>query len=238
MDWRDDAVLLSLKPHGESSALVSLFTAAHGRHKGLVRAARSKRLRGVLMPGNRLQVTWRARLEEHLGTVAVELEDALAARLLDDPGRLAAMASACALIDRGMAEREPHPALYLATVALMHDLTGADWGAAYVRWELALLGELGYGLDLGACAATGARTDLVYVSPKSARAVSRAAGAPYAAKLLALPGFLAEGGSAGPGDVAAGLALTGFFLDRCFGELFAKPLPDARARLAARLGSV
>lgn len=238
MDWRDEAVLLGFRRHGESSALVSLFTAAHGRHKGLVRGATSKRLRGVLMPGNRLHVTWRARLEEHLGTVTVELEDAHAARLMDAPGRLAALGAACALIDRGLAEREPHPALYLATVALMHDLDGPDWAAAYVRWELALLAELGYGLDLSVCAATGASEDLAYVSPKSARAVSRRAGAPHAAKLLALPDFLAKGQGAGVPDIAAGLTLTGYFLERCFADLIAKPLPDARARLAARLGSV
>lgn len=234
MEWRDEAILLSLRMHGESSAILSVFTPQRGRHAGLVQGAKSKRLRGVLQPGNRVALTWRARLEDHLGNVAVELEDAHAARLMQDAGRLAALTAACAMIDRGLPEREPHPALYLATLALLHDLTEGDWAASYVRWEAAFLAELGYGLDLDSCAATGATEGLVYVSPRTGRAVSREAGLPWHDRLLPLPSFLARGNDMGAEAIGQGLLLTGFFLDRCFSEFSHKPLPDARARLVER----
>ena len=234
MEWRDEAILLGLRPHGENSAILSLFTAQRGRHAGLVQGAKSKRLRGALQPGNRMAVNWRARLEDHLGAVTVELEEALAARLMDDAGRLAALTSTCAMIDRGLPEREPHPTLYLATLALLHDLAAPDWAAAYVRWETAFLGELGYGLDLSCCASTGVTEGLVYVSPRTGRAVSREAGLPWHDRLLPLPSFLTRGNDIGAEAVGQGLLLTGFFLTRCFAEFTHKPLPDARARLVTR----
>lgn len=234
MEWRDEAILLSLRPHGENSAILSLFTPQRGRHAGLVQGAKSKRLRGVLQPGNRIAVAWRARLEDHLGAATVELEEAHAARVMDDAGRLAALASTCAMIDRGLPEREPHPALYLATLSLLHDLAAPDWATAYIRWEAAFLAELGYGLDLACCAATGVTDGLAYVSPKTGRAVSREAGLPWHDRLLPLPSFLARGNDIGAEAVGQGLLLTGFFLARCFAEFTKRPLPDARARLVAR----
>ena len=234
MEWRDEDILIALRRHGETSAILSLFTASRGRHAGLIQGAQSKRLRGVLQPGNRVAVTWRARLEDQLGTVSVELEGAHAARLMDDAGRLAALTSACALIEKGLPEREPHPALYLATLALLHDLAEAEWGAAYVRWEAAFLAELGYGLDLTSCALTGVTEGLSHVSPRTGRAVSAEAAEPWRDRLLALPSFLARGNDTGPEAVAQGLALTGHFLNRLFEEMYHRPLPKPRERLTER----
>ena len=184
MDWADDGIVLSLRRHGESAAVVHLLTREHGRHAGLVRGGNSKKKRGILQPGNEVHASWRARLEEHLGTFTVELLDGHAARVLTDPGRLAAMSSACSLVDICLPEREPHPDLFASFRAMFSILPEAEWAAAYVAWELSLLAELGFGLDLSACAATGVLDDLIYVSPKSGRAVSRDAGAAYREKLL------------------------------------------------------
>ncbi len=239
MEWQDEGIVLAGRRHGEAALVVSLLTRDHGRHAGLVHGGGSGRARGTYQPGNRVSAHWRARLEEHLGTYRCELEVAEAARLLDDPMRLAALASACALLEAGLPERAPHPALYQDMLALIEALSGADWGRNYVAWEVALLSELGFGLDLSACAATGATEGLAYVSPKSGRAVSLSAGAPWHDRLLPLPRFLvAPTGPAEPGEgaeILAGLRLTGHFLEvHLFGAANRGP-PAARRRLFERL---
>lgn len=235
MDWTDRGIVLSARRHGESSVILSLLTAEHGRHAGVVRGGQSRRRRGVLEVGNLVAASWRARLEEHLGNFTVELETGYAARVLDSPDRLAALTALCATIDACLAERETHPALFADSLRLIASLEDPDFAAHYVVWELGLLGELGYGLDLSSCAATGVVDDLAYVSPRSARAVSRTAGEPYRDRLLPLPGFLKGGDNITPGDVFDGLKLTGYFLDRHVFHPHGGRLPDARERFLSRL---
>ena len=231
MDWRDEGIVLSLRKHGESAVIAHLLTQHHGRHAGLVRGGNSTKMRGVLELGNEVSAEWRARLEDHLGAFTVELRESHAARVLSDAGRLSAMLSACALMDVCLPEREPYPNLYAALRSLLAVLPEDAWAAAYVVWELSLLAELGFGLDLSACAATGVTTGLVYVSPKSGRAVSAAAGAKYMDRLLPLPGFLVGAGEADEHAILEGLRLTGYFLDRHVLTPHAKALPDARMRI-------
>jgi DNA repair protein RecO (recombination protein O) len=241
MEWTDRGIVLSARRHGESSAIVVALTPSHGRHAGLVRGA-FKRQGGTYEPGNLVQLRWRARLDEHLGNFTGELLHSHAASLLDDPPRLAALTSACALTDSALPERERHDKVYLALSALLAALetgeTGA-WQAAYARFELDLLTDLGFGLDLSHCAATGATESLAYVSPKTGRAVSMEAGEPYRDKLLALPAFLAkpDAAPASPMAVAAALALTGYFLERHVFAPHGKTIPAARTRLIDRIGA-
>ncbi len=232
MDWTDDGIVLTARRHGESSARVTLLTRDHGRHAGLVRNAHGPALRGVLEPGNRVRAGWRGRLAEHLGTFSLEPTLAVAGRLFDDARRLTALGAACAMAETCLPERAPHPAAFEG-MALWLDLLAGDgpWPGAYVKWERGLLADLGFGLDLDTCAATGTTGNLVYVSPKSGRAVSARAGAPYRDRLLPLPAFLlVEGAPGDPPQVAAGLRLTGYFLERHV--LGGQPLPEARRRLA------
>ncbi len=216
MEWHDEGLVIGVRRHGETSALVEVLTRAHGRHAGLVRGGRSRRLRPVLQAGNQVAVTWRARLEDHLGAFTIEPIALRVAGLIDDPEKLAALSSLTALC-RLLPEREPHERLHEAAGIVLSALEEGDhWPALMVRWELGLLDELGFGLDLSRCAATGTADDLVYVSPKSARAVSAAAGAEWHEKLLKLPAFLLgrQAGSAEADDIAAGFRLTGHFLNR------------------------
>ena len=233
MNWSEEGIVLTAREHGESAAILSLLTEAHGRHLGLVRGAKGPRARARYEPGNRVAASWRGRLDEHLGTYSCEVIESPAARWLDDPLRLDALAAATAMVDRVLPEREPHPALYRGLGDLIAGLGAADWGAGYVRWELLMLAELGFGLDLARCAATGTREDLTHVSPKTGRAVSRAAAAPYAERLLILPRFLGAGGAANDEEVLAGLALTGHFLALHLFENSA--MPAQRQRLLDRL---
>jgi DNA repair protein RecO (recombination protein O) len=233
MDWSDEGMVIAARRHGESAAIVTLLTRTHGRHLGLARGGAGRHGRGLYQPGNTVAATWRARLAEHLGSWSCEPLRANGAALLDRAGALAALAAACALIDAVLPEREPHEALYDSTLALVASLAAPGWAESYVRWELDLLAELGFGLDLASCAATGANDGLAYVSPRTGRAVSAAAGEPFSDRLLALPAFLAgpEGGRPRPDDIAAGLDLTGFFLTRCVFAPDARKLPAARTRL-------
>ncbi len=236
MWWQDEAVVLMARRHGESSAVVSLFTPDHGRHAGLVRGGASRRARPVFEPGNRLRVTWRARLPEQLGSFSAELQTAVAAQLLDDPDRLAGLGAACTLLQATLPERDPHPLLYNGLIGLIDVLLQhPEWPETYVRFELALLAELGFGLDLTACAVTGERADLAYVSPRSGRAVSREGAGIYAERLLPLPGFLVRKEPADPAAVQAGLRLTGAFLRRHLFDASERPMPSARERLLRRL---
>ena len=234
MDWRDEGILLTARRHGESAAIVEIFTAAHGRHAGVVRGGAGRRMAPVLQPGALLAVEWSARLEEHIGAFRVDPVATRAAVLMADRAALAALGAMTALITATMPERDSHPELYSRSRELLAALGSApDWPARYAAWELALLAELGFGLDLGACAATGVRAELVWVSPKSGRAVSRAAGAPWADRLLPLPGFLRDGWETPPprDAIAAALALTGYFLEaRVAPGLPREALPAARAR--------
>lgn len=234
MDWRDEGILISVRRHGESAAIVELLTRGHGRHAGVVRGGGGRRMAPVLQPGARLALEWSARLEEHIGTFRVEPIAPVPPELLADGAALATLASITALIGATLPERDAHPDLYARTRALLDALgRTADWPACYAAWELALLAELGFGLDLARCALTGVTEELAWVSPQTGRAASREAGAPWAGRLLTLPEFLRDGWSAAPAatEVAAALALTGHFLEsRVAPGLPRETLPAARAR--------
>ena len=231
MDWRDDGILLSMRPHGETSAIIEVMTAAHGRHAGVVRGGASRKMAATLQPGTGLTLEWRARLDDHIGSFTVEPVKSRA-HLLSDRLALAGLMSACALLRAALPEREPHPALWQRTRALMDVLGAEGWPAAYVRWELCLLEEIGFGLDLGTCAVTGATAGLAYVSPKSGRAVTAQAAGTWADRLIPLPEGLDGVAPLAPEAVLMGLRLTGFFLDRELRPvLHDRPLPEARARL-------
>jgi DNA repair protein RecO (recombination protein O) len=236
MEWRDAGFVLHARRHGESGLIVELLTAERGRHAGLVRGGQSPRRRALFQPGNAVTALWRGRLAEHLGTLECELTEAHAARLLDDPDRLAALNAATALLVAALPEREPHPDLYTAFAALLGILDSASpCGAAYVAWECDLLAGLGFGLDLARCAVTGTNQDLAYVSPRTGRAVSRDTGAPYHDKLLPLPAFLWRDSPAEPADIVAGLVLTRHFLLHHLFEPQGGRLPDARQQLQERM---
>lgn len=216
MEWRDEGIILGLRKHGETSVIAEVMTRAHGRHMGIVRGGRSKRLQPVLQPGNTVDLVWRARLDEHLGQYQVELLDGRAGRLMQSAIGVHGVQAMAALL-RLLPERDAHPRLHDAFAIILDSLdTPEEAGALYVRFELAVLEDLGFGLDLAACAATGVRTDLVYVSPKSGRAVSAAAGAPWAERMLPLPGFLVDRNlaCANADMLAQGFRLSGYFLER------------------------
>jgi DNA repair protein RecO (recombination protein O) len=230
MDWFDSALVLHVRPHGESNAVLEAFTREHGRHSGLVRGGRSRKIRPALQTGNLLKVEWRARLTEHLGCFTLELDRPYAALAMDDRLALAGIGSMAALTAL-LAERDPHPALFDVAVLMLDHLDERPlWTSLMVRWELRLLAELGYGLELERCAATGAREGLIYVSPKSGSAVSAGAGEPYKDKLLPLPAFLRSERTGFPdaGEIAQGFELTGHFLERYTHEQRNLPLPQAR----------
>src|SRR5512135_995511 len=193
MEWSDEAIVLSVRPHGESSAILEALTRNHGRHLGLVRGGVSRRARPALQPGNSLHVNWRARLNEHLGSFTIELYRARAGDMLESREALAGLNAFCAVISAAMPEREAHQTVFDAGAILLDAMQedGIEhWGALYVRFEAGLLEALGFGLDLSRCASTGVADNLVFVSPRTGRAVSQAAGSPYKDRLFALPGFL------------------------------------------------
>jgi DNA repair protein RecO (recombination protein O) len=236
MQWTDEGIVLGVKRHGETSVILELMTAARGRHLGLVRGGAGTRLRGLLQPGNSLRATWRARLDEHLGYYAVEGINLRAAGFLAAAHAVHGVTHLAALC-RLLAEREPHAGVYSVLEEILDAIDEPKAAAiAVARFELAFLAELGFGLDLSSCAATGATADLIYVSPRSGRAVSRAAGEEYRDKLLRLPTFLREESEDAPvsaADVAAAFALTGFFLERHAFAARGLPMPAARARFVA-----
>lgn len=231
MEWSEDGIVLGTRRHGETSVILEAMTAGHGRHLGLVKGGRSRRLRPVLQAGNGLALTWRARLHEHLGNFRVEPVVERGASLAATPVGAYGLALAGAHL-RLLPERDPHPRLYAALLALLDGLgEPALAGELMARFELLLLDELGFGLDLSSCVATGRRDDLVFVSPKSGAAVSREAGQPYADRLLRLPAFLlgTPGETCRHDDIEAALRLTGFFLDRRVYEARGMGDPSCRA---------
>ena len=235
MQWEDEAILLSARRHGEGALVLQVFTPYHGRHGGLVRGGASRKNKSTYQIGNRLAVTWRARLPEQLGSITAELVDANAALVLDEPSRLAALTSACALIERALPDRDPHPDLYNLLRQLIDTLTTSSvWTEDYVHFELALLKDLGFGLDLSTCAATGSDADLVYVSPRTGRAVSKAGAGEYADRLLPLPGFLLGKSQADAAGIRDGLKLAGYFLERHLFAALDRPVPEARQALVDR----
>ena len=232
MEWREDGLLLSQRRHGESSAIIEVFTRFHGRHAGIVRGGASRKTAPLLQPGAQLDVTWRARLEDHLGTFSVEPVKSRAF-LLSDRLMLAGLNALTSLLSFALPEREAHPALYARTLAVLDMMEESPfWTLAYLRWELALLEDLGFGLDLSRCAVTGSEDNLTYVSPKSGRAVSKAAAGEWAERLLPLSPALIVEGDGSVEDLLAGLRVSGHFLDqRLAPSLGDRPIPAARNRL-------
>ena len=234
MEWTDEAIVLSARPHGEAAVVATLLTHSHGRHAGLVQGGRSSKQRVNLQQGIRVSARRRARLADHLGSFTVEPVHNSSAAMLDDPVRLACLVSACAVTEVALPDREPHEPVFHGLAALLEALETPLWAPAYVRWELGLLQELGFGLDLGTCAATGANDALAYVSPRTGRAVSLSAGEPYRDRLLPLPGFLVGQGGDMAKEVLAGLDLTGHFLDRHAFASRDTAMPAARTRFIER----
>ncbi|MGN6463228.1 MAG: DNA repair protein RecO [Pseudolabrys sp.] len=236
MQWTDEGIVLGTRRHGESSAIVELLTREHGRHLGLVRGGAGSRLKPILQAGNTVSVLWRARLEDHLGNYTVEGTQLRASSFFTLPHAIFGLTHLAALM-RLLPERDPHPGLHLALETILDCLDDAVTAAPLIaRFEFELLAELGFGLDLSACASTGATEELVYVSPKSGRAVSRSAGAPWADRMLRLPAFLGEETSQPDAtQLAEGFILTGFFLNRYAFEPRGIEMPEARAQFLAAL---
>ncbi len=231
MEWRDQGALLSVRPHGESAAIIEVFTATHGRHAGVVRGGASRKIAPILQPGAQLDVTWRARLDDHIGAYVVEPLRSRSA-LLADGLALAGLNATCALLRAALPERQSYPALWASSVNLLDALeAGGDWPPIYLRWEMLLLEELGFGLDLATCAVTGGRENLAFVSPRTGRAVSRQGAGDWVDRLLPLPASLLGQGPTSVVELVQGLAVTGHFLTREIGLLSGKPLPLARQRL-------
>lgn len=237
--WQDQSIILAVRPHGESGAIVSVLTAEHGRQAGYVRGASSSKNRGTLEIGNLVDTNWQARTSDNLGSFTFELVRSTAARIMQDPLKLAALQSACALCDQALPEKEGNEGLYHGLLALLDILEGQVWAAGYVMWEIAFLKELGFSLDLSRCAGGGDNKTLAYVSPKTGRAVSYEAGEAYKDKLLPLPGFLKpNGGAADTEDIVTGLQLTRFFLEHWVFVHHNRGLPEARERLGLRFAEV
>ncbi|MCW8842244.1 MAG: DNA repair protein RecO [Rhodobacteraceae bacterium] len=232
MDWRDEGIVLSRRKHGETSVILDVFTPEHGRHAGVVRGGTSRKMTPILQPGAQVDVTWRARLEAHIGSFTVEPVRSRAAALSDRMA-LAGLNAVTGLLSFCLPEREAYPALYRRSEQLL-DLLGQGevWPLGYLHWEQALLEELGFGLDLSACAVTGATEGLCYVSPKSGRAVSGQGAGEWADRLLPLPPCLLGRGDVSDQDILTALQTTGYFLEhRVAPELGHKPLPEVRGRL-------
>ncbi len=230
MEWRAEGLLLTVRPHGETAAIIEVFTEEKGRHAGIVRGGASRKMSATLQPGSQLDVTWRARLEDHLGTFTAETLMSRA-HLMADRKTLAGLNSITALLSFALPEREPHPRLYGQTLTVLDMMNGDFWPLAYLRWELSLLDELGFGLDLSTCTVSGATENLRYISPKSGRAVTEASAGTWKEKLLPLsPALIGE--SSEVTDIMSGLNVTGHFLmTRLAPSLGTKPLPQARQRL-------
>ena len=237
IEWRDEGVLLHCRPHGENSVIAQIFTAQHGRHVGVIRGGTSRKIAPLLQPGAQLDVTWRARLDAHIGSFTVEPLRSRAAQVMGSRLALAGLNAVTALLTFSLPEREPQAELYGLSQQIL-DLLGQDelWPLAYLRWELRLLEDLGYGLNLSTCAVTGVSEDLVYVSPKTGRAVSAQGAGDWASRLLPLPPVLRGKGVAEDADIRQALDVTGYFLlEKVAADLGNRPLPEARARFLLAL---
>jgi DNA repair protein RecO (recombination protein O) len=237
MEWDAPAVILDIRPLNEGDGVASVLTEAHGNHRGLARGGLSRARASLWQPGNLVQARWVGRLSDQLGSLTAELVHPAAALAMDDPLALAILSSSCATAHGALPEREPHPLVFAGLVRLIAMLGEPRTALTeLVRWEVLLLAELGYGLDLSSCAVTGETTELAYVSPRTGRAVSEAAAGVWKPRLLRLPGFLTGDAPAGPEDWRDGLLLTGHFLRRdAFGSQH-RPLPAARQMLSERVG--
>ena len=233
IEWRDEGIVLRVQPHGETSAILEVFTPTHGRHAGIVRGGVSRKLAPVMQPGAQVSVAWKARLDSHLGAFTVEPVRSRAAAAMGDRLSLAGVAAVCGLLSVVLPERETHLPLYDRSVGLLDLLGQADlWPLAYLHWEMALLEELGFGLDLSACAVRGVNEDLAFVSPRTGRAVSREAAGDWADRLLPLPPVLAGKGDADEAEIVRALVTTGHFIERkLIRSLGDRPVPAARQRL-------
>ena len=237
MEWTGSGIVLAVRPHGETSAIVELLTEEQGRHAGLVRGGRSRTTRPLLQPGNVVRAVWRARLADHLGNLSIEGEHLRAGEFMDDALALSGLNAACAIACAALPEREAHPEVFAAFHVFLDALGDPDvWPALYVRWEAGLLSDLGYGVDLRRCAVTGVTEGLTHVSPRSGRAVCAEEAEPYKDKLLVLPKFLRDPeAGVDEGDVENGLILTGFFLQRRVLWPTDRDLPESRQRMIDRL---
>lgn len=239
-NWTDEGFVISARPHGESNAIIGLFSSAHGRHMGLVHGGAGKSKRSVIELGNFVAAEWQARLDEQLGTYQLELQKAYSAAMLDDAIKLAALGAVCALLDRALPEREPQEAIYRATAALFDVFNLSSdvnqWLPIYLKWEMGMLEALGFGLDLSRCAVSGATDRLAYVSPRTGHAVQAEHAGPYKERLLVLPACLG-GIDKADGDLGAGLRLTGHFLQKHIFDLIHKDLPAPRIRLTDLLAN-
>jgi len=233
IEWADEGTVLSLRRHGETSAIVEVFTSGHGRHAGIVRGGASRRMAPVLQPGGQVAVTWKARLDEHLGTFTIEPRRSRPGLVTGDRLALAGLNSVAALLTFTLAERDPHPALYDRTSALLDLADQPDlWPLAYLHWEIALLEETGFALDLSRCAVTGRTTGLAHISPRTGRAVSTEGAGDWAGRLLPLPAVLLGEGDAGPEDMKTAFEVTGHFIAKSLlPTLGERPVPSARQRL-------
>jgi DNA repair protein RecO (recombination protein O) len=245
MHWLDDAIILSARKYGENSVILQVLTRDHGRSSGMVRGGTGKRLRGLLQPGNEVGVKWQGRLSEQLGNFTVEAKASHGTLLFDQPLSLAASSALLALLEKVLPEKEVHSSLFevskLVLMSLSEDVE--HWGPLFVRWELGVLAELGYGLDLTECIATGSSEDLIYVSPKSGCAVSEGAGLPYRDKLLKLPEFLKNNNSSANNkvlltDICAGFDLTGYFIRKNLMPHYSEEALPARERLRVKLATL
>jgi DNA repair protein RecO (recombination protein O) len=239
MDWDAPAIVLDARPYGEGDAIATVMTAEHGAHRGLARGGAARGRTAIWQPGNLVQARWVARLAEQLGSFSAELVHPAAALAMDDPLALAMLSAACAVAEGALPEREPHPRVF---DGLLHLIAHLSQGEALlndlIRWEMVVLSDLGYGLDLTRCAVTGETVGLAFVSPKTGRAVTAASAGVWASRLLRLPSFLVGGNEAGPPDWRDGLRLTGHFLERdAFGHHH-RPLPTARRMLYDRVAAL
>lgn len=233
LTWTDDAAILSVRPFGETSVILDVFSREQGRHAGVVRGGISRKVAPILQPGAQVCVTWKARLNAHLGSFSVEPVRSRAAQAMSDRLALAGLNAVTGLLTRVLPDREAHAALYDRTIGLLDLLGQAEvWPLAYLRWEQALLQDMGFGMDLSACAVRGVNEDLAFVSPKTGRAVSRDAAGDWADRLLPLPPVLAGKGDANNAEIIIALGTTGFFIEkRLIKSLGDRPMPAARQRL-------
>lgn len=235
-EWQDIGIVLSARKYGEQKLILEVFTPEHGRHKGLLNQGKSSRSSSVWQTGNLVEVSWRARLEEHLGNYTCEIIKPYCVAVFDNPLLLASISSLCAELSAFLPERDLFPNLFLHTKSLLDNLESPTWLSEYCHWELELLAELGFSLDFTKCALTGETENLAFVSPKTGRAVTAAAAAPWKEKLLPLPSFLATGEeTASVDDILSALKLTGYFLSR---QTSCGELPAARFRLQEKLSSL